>query len=53
MMAHQFLGCPATSASVERVFSVAGRMFDDMRRKIDDDRLGELMWACINNGGRK
>ena len=30
MMARQFLGCPATSASVERVFSVAGRMFDDL-----------------------
>jgi hypothetical protein len=24
-----------------------------LRRKIDDDRLEELMWACINNGGRK
>ena len=54
MMARQFLlGCPATSASVERIFSVAGQLFDDLRRNLDDGRLEEMMWACINNGGSK
>jgi hypothetical protein len=53
MMARQFLGCPATSASVERIFSVAGQLFDDLRRRMDDGRLEEMMWACINCGGRK
>jgi hypothetical protein len=53
-MARQFLGCPAgTSASVERIFSVAGQLFDDLRRSMDDGRLEEMIWACINNGGRK
>jgi hypothetical protein len=53
MMARQFLGCPATSASVERIFSVAGLLFDDLRRSLDDGHLEEMMWACIINGGRK
>ena len=52
-MARQFLGCPATSASVERIFSVAGQLLDDLRRHLDDGCLEEMVSACINNGGRK
>jgi hypothetical protein len=33
VMARQYLGVPATSASVERLFSLAGRAFDDLRRE--------------------
>ena len=46
-MARQFLGCPASSASVERSFSVAGQFFDDLRRQMDDEVLEDLMWAAI------
>jgi hypothetical protein len=50
-MARQYLGCPASSASVERIFSVAGQFFDDhLRRKLDDKKLEEIMWAAINKG---
>ena len=57
-MARQFLGCPptvcpASSASVERIFSVAGQFFDDLRRQLDDEKLEELMWAAINKGNRR
>lgn len=52
-MARQFLGCPASSASVERIFSVAGQFYDDLRRGLGDDKLEELMWAAINKGFRR
>ena len=51
-MARQFLGCPASSASVERIFSVAGQFFDDLRRQMADEVLEDLMWAAINKGSR-
>ena len=35
------LGCPATSASAERLFSIAGRVYDDLRQAI----------ACCYTGG--
>ena len=38
-----FLVCPATSASVERIFSVAGQLLDDLRRHLDDGCLEEMM----------
>ena len=52
-MARQYLGCPVSSASVERIFSVAGQFFDDVRRKLDDKKLEELMWAAINKDKRR
>jgi hypothetical protein len=33
---------------VERIFSVAGQFFDDLRRSLGDDVLEEIMWAAIN-----
>jgi hypothetical protein len=39
-----FLGCPATSASVECIFSVSGQLFEDLRRHVlDDGCLEEMM----------
>ena len=52
-MARQYLGCPATSASAERLFSIAGRVFDDHGQRIDASVLEERMWARINSEGRK
>ena len=51
-MARTYLGCPATSASAERLFSIAGRVFDDLPQGMDDTMLEELMWARINREGR-
>ena len=47
-MAQQYLGCPATSASAERVFSLAGRLYNDMRQNMTDVTLEERMWAKVN-----
>ena len=47
-MAQQYLGCPATSASAERVFSLAGRLYSDMRQNMTDVTLEERMWAKVN-----
>jgi len=47
-MVQQYLGCPATSASAERVFSLAGRLYSDMRQNMTDVTLEERMWAKVN-----
>ena len=52
VMARQYLGCPATSASAERLFSIAGRVYDDLRQGMDECMLELLMWARINRQGR-
>lgn len=52
VMAQQYLGMPATSASAERLFSVAGRVFDDLRQGLEDDQLEAVMWARINSQNR-
>lgn len=51
-MARQYLGCPATSASAERLFSIAGRVYDDLRQAMSDNALENLMWARINKDYR-
>ena len=48
-MAQQYLGCPATSASAERVFSLAGRLYNDNRQNMTDITLEERMWAKVNH----
>ena len=53
VMARQYLGCPATSASAERLFSIAGRVYDDLRQGMDESMLELLMWARINCQGRQ
>lgn len=48
----QYLGTPASSASAERLFSIAGRIYDDLRQHMQDPMLEALMWARINREGR-
>ena len=52
VMARQYLGVPATSASAERLFSLAGRAFDDMRQNMKEEMLEMLMWARVNREKR-
>ena len=52
VMALQYLGVPATSASSERLFSLAGRAFDDQRQSMKEEMLEMLMWARINREKR-
>ena len=52
-MASQFLGCPATSAAPERLFSVAGRIFGDLAQAMKDTNLEARLFAKINKGRRK
>ena len=47
-MARQFLSVPATSASAERVFSLAGRIFSDLAQNMNDTTLEDRMWAKVN-----
>ena len=53
VLARQYLGVPATSASAERLFSIAGRVYDDLRQGMAPEMLEERMWAKINSEGRK
>ena len=49
VMAHQYLGCPATSASVERLFSKVGLAFTKKRKKNSESAtLESLMFARAN-----
>ena len=52
VMARQYLGVPATSASAERLFSIAGRNFDDLRQHMKEEMLEMLMWARVNRERR-
>ena len=47
-MARQFLGRPATSAGVERMFSKAGKLHDDMKKGQEDDTLEHSLFAAAN-----
>ena len=47
-MAQQFLGRPATSAGVERMFSKAGKLHDDMMKRQEDDTLQHSLFASAN-----
>ena len=48
-MARQFLGRPATSAGVERMFSKAGKLHDDMKKAQEDDTLEHSLFAAANS----
>ena len=47
-MAKQYLAAPASSAGVERVFSTAGKMHDDLRKAMKDDSLKHSLFAAFN-----
>jgi len=44
-MAAQYLGRPASSAGVERMFSKAGKLHDDLKQKQMDDTLEHSLLA--------
>ena len=47
-MARQWLGCPATSAGVERLFSKAGAMHHDLKASMEDGSLEHSLIASAN-----
>ena len=47
-MARQHLSVPATSASAERIFSLAGRLYGDLTHGLSEVSLEDRMWAKIN-----
>ena len=48
VMARQYLSCPATSASVERLFSIVGICFSDKRKSSEAGTLADLVFTKIN-----
>ena len=47
-MARQFLSAPASWASVERLFSSAGKMHDDLKKNISEETLESQLKVCLN-----
>ena len=47
-MARQYLGEPATSAGVERLFSKAGKMHSDLAASMNDNSLQHSLFAFKN-----
>jgi hypothetical protein len=45
VMARQFLAIPASSATVERVFSFAGLTLSDLRKRLLEGTLEAIMWT--------
>ena len=47
-MARQFLGRPASSVGVERMFSKAGKLYDDAKKGQNDGTLEAALFAAAN-----
>ena len=47
-MVKQYLSAPFSSAGVERVFSAAGKMHDDLRKSEKDSTLEHSIYAAFN-----
>ena len=47
-MARQYHGVPATSATVERLFSAVGFEFADWRKRASAETLANLAFAKLN-----
>ena len=47
-MARQFLGRPASSAGVERLFSKAGKLYGDEKKGQEDETLEHSLFASAN-----
>jgi len=47
-MARQYLGRPASSAGVERMFSKAGKLYSDDKKGQEDDTLEAMLFASAN-----
>ncbi len=48
VMARQYLGCPASSATVERLFSQVGIAFSDKRKRSSSGTLASHLFAKLN-----
>ena len=48
VMARQYLGCPASSAAVERLFSQVGIAFSDKRKRASPNTLTSIMFSNAN-----
>ena len=48
VMARQYLGCPATSATVERLFSAVGMSFSDKRQSGNAKTLADIAFTKMN-----
>ena len=51
VMARQYLGCPATSATVERLFSAVGISFSKKRQSSSAETLADLAFTKMNVDG--
>ena len=47
-MARQYLGCPASSATVERLFSQVGIAFSDLRKNSKAELLSDILFTKLN-----
>jgi len=47
-MARQYLGCPATSATVERLFSQVGISFSPKRQSAQAATVADIIFTKIN-----
>ena len=47
-MARQYLGRPASSVGVERMFSKAGKLYDDAKKGQNDESLEAALFAAAN-----
>lgn len=48
VMARQYLGCPASSATVERLFSQVGIAFSDLRKNSKAELLSDILFTKLN-----
>ena len=48
-IAKEVLGIPSSSSAVERLFSIAGKVFTPERCRLSDDRFEQLMFIRCNN----
>jgi hypothetical protein len=47
-MARTYLGCPASTAGLERMFSAAGRMHNDFKKSTSEVTLEHMLMARYN-----
>ena len=48
VMARQYLGCPASSATVERLFSQVGIAFSAKRKSAEAETVADIMFSRAN-----
>ena len=48
-LAREFFGVPSSSSPVERLFSIAGKVFTPDRCRLKDNRFEQLMFIRCNN----